>query len=169
MSLPRLAAGAVLGEGAIYQCRGDWSGTVSRPSPDVLSERFAQYGFESVFRPGEEFDCDSTELVGFVRTTRAGLKVVDAYHAIGALGGVDGGVWASECTQGQFDANLVSRSLHGLALEILDAAKSGLEALSGGARALAWLTDHWQVVAIVVVLVAAAIAVAYVLWKGKKA
>jgi hypothetical protein len=167
MSLPRLNVDAVLGNGQICQCRGDWSGTVGRPSPDALSAEFTKRGFESVFRQGEEYECDNTELVGFIRTTRPGLKVVDAYHAIGALGGVDGGVWVSECTEGQFKANLLSRSIGNLIDEIAAAAQSGLEALTGAARFAKWLTDHWLVVLIVALILAALVAVAYVAWKKR--
>jgi len=167
MRLPRLNVDAVLGEGSIYQCRGVWRGVVGRPSPDVLSAKMSEYGFESVFRPGEEFECSNTQLVGFIRTTRAGLKVVDAYHAIGALGGTDGGVWMSECTQAQFDANLLSRSLGELAGEVLEATKSALEAAAGATSILAWLTKHWQIVALVAVSVVALVAVAYLTWKAR--
>ena len=168
MSLPRLNVDAVLGEGSIYQCRGDWGGVVGRPGPDALSAKMSEYGFESVFRPGEEFESSNTELVGFIRTTRPGLKVIDAYHAIGALYGTDGGVWMSECTQAQFDANLLSRSLGELAGEVLEATKAAVEAAKEATGALAWLTRHWQIVALVVVLVVALVAVAYLTWKSRR-
>jgi len=168
MSFSRLGVDAVLGEGGIYQCRGDWIGVIGRPSPDVLSAKFLEHGFEAVFRPGEEFDCPITELVGFIRTTRAGLKVIDAYHAIGALGGVDAGVWMSECTQAEFDVNLVSISIGNLVEELADVTKSIIEAATSSAKFLKWLTDHWVVVVIVAVLVIVAIAAAYFIWKKRK-
>jgi len=165
VTLARLSADAALGNGAIYQCRGDWGGAVARPSPDVLVAKMDEYGFDAIFRQGEELECPRTELVGFIRTQRAGLRVIDAYHAIGALGGTDGGVWESECTQAEFDANLLSRDIGDLAGEVYRLTRSLIKAATGGARAARWFTDNWQLVAILGAVLLVVVLVVYLNWK----
>jgi hypothetical protein len=147
-----LAASQELGDGAIYNCLGLWEGVVLRPGPQALTDEMAKRGFESIFRPAEELDGEATDLLGFIRPTRAGLKVIDAFHAIGALGGTAGTVWVSSCTASEFRANLISGSIADFGISMLDTANEAADAASEITDFVGMALRYWPITLGVVVL-----------------